>query len=392
MEIKSDIQDQKAYLRKLNNELKRKIKLKADEVNKVNEFYEERKITAQSEGKEKVELQRMRYNDLLIADSERSQATLEEANENIQRQIQQMEDGLNKYKLKNEDTYLDEKNNLDEKLAKSKARFERTSEDISHRARLDLKQIQGQTDLELSNKREETKHIINTLERDNEHTIGTKQKLYENKISNIELEQLKTKNNIKKSHLDEMRKLQTQFVVDQETIKNSNVSQLSKQQENHKLLIKQKDDVFKDKYKKITEQHNQALELIKERNKKEIEGLKRTFESERAYIENITQDQFYRSSKLTPVIKDMEKHYEVSIKVPPHEKEMVNLSGDKRKISISVTRRFQDRTEDEASNTVNRTSRSESFQQEFNVRDIVDSSRIVSQYQEGILKFIIPKM
>jgi len=392
LEIKSDIQDQKAYLRKLNNELKRKIELKENELKKTDQYYEDRKAIEQDEGKEKVELQRMRYNDLLMADSERSQAALEEANENIQKQIKVMEEGLNKYRVKNEDTFLEEKNIHDEKLAKSKSRFERTSEDISHRGRLDLSQIQTQTNLQLSSKREDAKHAINTLERDNEHKLSSKQKLYENKISNIELEQLKSKNQLKNSHIDEMNKLQTKFVVDQETIKTNNVSQLSKQEENQKLLIKNKGDVFREKYNKINEQHKQALKLIQERNRKEIEGIKKSFESNKSYIENIAQDSFYRNTKLNPEVKELEGHYEVSLQVPAHEKELVDLSGDKRKIKVSVTRRFQDRTEDKDTNTVNRTSRSESFQKEFNVKDIVDSSKIVSRYQDGKLTFIIPKM
>ncbi len=379
-------------MRKLNENLKNKINLKEKEIQKINDYYEDRKTIAQEEGKEKVELQRMRYNDLLISDTERSQKILEEADQNIKEQTSKLEEGLHQFQLKNEDQYLNEKNQLDQKLFDIKGKFEETSEEMAHRSKVDLQKLQTQTNLELSQKREEVKHQINSLERENEFKLSSKEKLFKNEIANTELQQLKERNTLKDTHLDEMRKLQGKFLVDQETLATNNVTQLTKQEENQKLLLKQKEDVFKEKYTSLIEQHRKALEEIQKRNKLELDSIKKSFEAEKNYIQTLAQDEFYTSTRLTPEVIDLGPSYEVSIQVPEHEKETVNLSGDKRKITVSLTRRFQDRTEDPQTNTVNRTSRSETFQQEINVPEIVDSRKIVSQYDNGTLKFIIPKL
>lgn len=392
MKIDGELEQNKAYLKKLNRDLRNRINLKEKELQKVKEFYDIKKGEVQEEGKDKVLLQKMQLDERMMRNTERTQARLEEIKHKTELQKQQIDEHLNTFKKRNQELLNIEKADLDQKMLDDKLKFEELSSEVAHRNQLDIQKIKNDTDLAISTESDEARHRLNTLTKDNEFKINTSRSQFENTIEQRELEQMRRKTDQRRFHTSEMMKLTNKHMIDQEKLKTRNSSQLFKQEENQKLLLKQKLKAFEDKYNSLTKQHEATLKLVQEKNIREIEDLKRAHSTKKQFIENRSSDKFYSTSQLSPTVEDTPNNYIVKIKVPEHEKENVSLNGNQRSMTVSLTRRYSDDVTDEETGTRSKTSKSESFIQEIKVPDIINPRKILSKYENDTLTFIVPKM
>ena len=90
------------------------------------------------------------------------------------------------------------------------------------------------------------------------------------------------------------------------------------------------------------------------------------------------------------MIRDYGEFYEVTLDVPEHEKDNVRLTADKRKLTISMSRRFDGQTTD-VYGDINKTKRTETYTKKLHVADLVDKKDVTSKYENGMLIFRIAK-
>ncbi|MBC6998300.1 Hsp20/alpha crystallin family protein [Cytophaga sp. FL35] len=88
-------------------------------------------------------------------------------------------------------------------------------------------------------------------------------------------------------------------------------------------------------------------------------------------------------------IKDNEKEFELQLAVPGRKKEDFNIEVDNDVLTISSDRQHEDEVKE--SNYTRREFTFSSFKRSFTLPETIDSDKINAEYEDGILKFVLPK-
>ena len=191
-------------------------------------------------------------------------------------------------------------------------------------------------------------------------------------------------------HQKEIGDLERKFLIDREGRTQSFAQQKQFKISEQEEALKQLDKSFKDKYSAMVEGHDQVMSNLKNRFEGELSGAIADLAKSRQEIDSKEADPFYSVTKLEPMLAEDEKSYIISIAVPEHERDLVNLAADDRQIKLSLARRFQERVES-PDGKVDKTMRSEQHTKIFNVAQLVDQTKITQKYQDGLLSYKIMK-
>ena len=164
---------------------------------------------------------------------------------------------------------------------------------------------------------------------------------------------------------------------------------MKKAQDYYKQLLKTNHERFQRKVANLDSAHKEVLENIEQKFKNEIHNLLVNNQEQKKLVEDKSQDSFYHMKTINPEIVDQEKHYFVSIKVPPYEKENVTLAPRDRTLRLSFNRRFAERVENE--NGYLKSRRSEILVRELHVPELTDPHSVAQKYENGILTFKVAK-
>lgn len=107
---------------------------------------------------------------------------------------------------------------------------------------------------------------------------------------------------------------------------------------------------------------------------------------------NWNQSNFSSTSTTIPAanIRETEDHFEVELASPGMDKKDFNVSLDSNTLTISSVR--ENNNEEKNENYSRREFSYQSFQRTFVLpKDVVDEDRISAQYENGLLKLVIPK-
>jgi HSP20 family protein len=88
-------------------------------------------------------------------------------------------------------------------------------------------------------------------------------------------------------------------------------------------------------------------------------------------------------------IKENEKDYELELAVPGRKKEDFNIEIDKDVLTISSEIKYEDEAKEE--NYTRREFGFSSFKRAFTLPETIDSDKIEANYEDGLLKFVLPK-
>ncbi|MFC4094400.1 Hsp20/alpha crystallin family protein [Euzebyella saccharophila] len=88
-------------------------------------------------------------------------------------------------------------------------------------------------------------------------------------------------------------------------------------------------------------------------------------------------------------IKDNEKEFELQLAVPGRKKEDFNIEVDNDVLTISSDRQHEDEVKE--GNYTRREFSFSSFKRSFTLPETIDSDKINAEYEDGILKFVLPK-
>lgn len=88
-------------------------------------------------------------------------------------------------------------------------------------------------------------------------------------------------------------------------------------------------------------------------------------------------------------IKENEKDFELELAIPGQKKEDFNIEVDNNVLTISMETKNEEETKED--NYTRREFSYRSFRRAFTLPETVDEDKINADYQDGILKFTLPK-
>lgn len=191
-------------------------------------------------------------------------------------------------------------------------------------------------------------------------------------------------------HDKDINELERSFLIDKEGRIQSFAQQKQVKTVEQQETLKQLDKSFHEKYQAMVNSHNAVMTHLRERFDQELNAAAQELSQTKATIAERENDSFYSIEKLNPTLTADEKAYHISLQVPEHERDQVNLSADGRQLRLSISRRFEQRLEG-PEGEVNKTARTEHHTKSFNVPEIVDQRQISQTYQDGILSYKIMK-
>jgi len=159
----------------------------------------------------------------------------------------------------------------------------------------------------------------------------------------------------------------------------------------YEITTAQQNAVFKQRLDALSAQHSQILNKVQHEFNKSVNEIKDKTAKEKDLVANRSVDQFYNITELNPTLTENEKEYIVSIQIPEHEKDDVELYPSERQIRLTVTRRYDDNFTAE-DGSLNRTKRSEVISKTFPTSSLMNSKKVSKMYEDQTLHFKIAKM
>ena len=378
-------------LKNIDEQIKRKIDLKENELENINKIYEKRIEEANSLGDEKY---------VESVDKNKQRVIL--ANKEYEEKLQTYQDSLSKVKSNievNQDkaikSYKEDQHNLktqsEEKYSKIYNNALENEEDLFRKSQNDSRQLDLKSQSEKARNEFHVKQSLaafsgeltqNTREQE-EHLkqqLDTEQKDMSSRLVQNKMDtqaRLLESNSKNKRMEDEQKRVQE--------------SQLSFQDKYHNDLIKQKQDDFQVRYQALSSQHQEILDNLTAKLNKTTEAAIATHVKEKKSITDVSNDPFYQLDILKPKISEDIKNYYVNLEIPLHEKENVHLMAHGREIRITMSRKYASSLEDE-DGAINRTSKTQLYSKEFPTKDILNSKLISQKYENGILSFKVAKL
>ncbi len=192
------------------------------------------------------------------------------------------------------------------------------------------------------------------------------------------------------NHQKDVDELERKFLIEKEGRVQSFAQQRDFKINEQEEALKQLDRSFKEKYESLVASHELVMNNLKRRFEADFKAQLESVADTRAVIENKGGDPFYSVTKLSPTLTEDEKSYTISLEVPEHERDQVNLAADGRQLKLTVGRRFEERLEG-PTGRVDKTVRTEHHTKIFDVAHIVDQRQITQSYQDGLLSYKIMK-
>ena len=176
--------------------------------------------------------------------------------------------------------------------------------------------------------------------------------------------------------------------------------QMSEQDTHEKILKDRKNfyrakihyqkNFFHDKIRHLVDNQKKIMKDLSAKFKREINSLIKKYSKMKDHIKTQSSDVFYQTDKPDATLVDQGDAYLVSVKVPPYEKESVDLTVYGRKIVLSTSRKH-DQKVDESHGHYHRAARSETLTRTLGTKELLDPTSIQQRYENGVLYFKISK-
>lgn len=377
-------------LKRLNKKLEKNIKNKEEYIQEIDDYYKVRAFEKKSEGETG-----------LVHAIDGNQKRIVEETQRAENKISELKNHLRNIQGKLESEEKNLSNIFQSKLEQNKTQFEESIHDSNQSA------VEKQNDIESRNQdtinaiAEKSKFERAQIESDaNETSENISYEINQQAIKN----ERDFRNEVENNYRNHQRELQFQRSeikkitdkeisafkrkeMEQKRVQNDQLAFLEK---HHKNLLNQKQTDFKSRYEQVVKEHNETINALTKSLNHDLKLLTEKNALEKKTIENKTEDRFYRIEKLSPKVEEKVDSVVISIPVASYEKEHVHLSAQGRNIKITLSRKFQDRTEG-SDGAVDHSTRSELYAHEFKVKDLMDPNSITQKYEDGSLWFNVKK-
>ena len=262
--------------------------------------------------------------------------------------------------------------------------------EMSKRAEDQMRQLQTEIDDKQAQLRSEGAVKLNKQRSEGQDKVGLTKSEYERKINetrfkyNNELDRQKrlhvaTKTKIERDHLGRIGTLNREY--DRITKRVENDGQL-------KQMTKQ--NVHEQRYKDLTQKHTKEIQGLEGRRVEILRSLRNAIMEKHKIDQSQKGDPFYVHTELNPSVSAEESVYKVSLPIPPEIETATNVNIEKRTITISTNRHYEN-LEELPLGGENRVHKTESVSKKIQVEDILDPNSVKKEFKDGILTFIIKK-
>ena len=384
------LQENEDLYKRLNKSIEKKIVSKEKELKDIDKIYDQRKVQANQSGEEEFAQSVGRNQQRIISES----TVFEEKIQNYKDKLKETQDSVAREeavlkmngKEKNEAIKLQMHDNHEETFANARANQEQVQSDtrnlineIANKSKIDKTTMEGNAQYEMNALSTE----INQKALNNEKNYRSK---LEDDVRLHTVEVNRQKDELKKMMINDAER--NKRLADEKN--RVATAQLTFQDKHQQNMMTQKDQDFKIRYEKMSQDHTEILKTLSEKFEADVRKVVEKTSSEKKTIEEKSSDPFYRVETLKPKMVEDQKDVTVSINVPEYEKENVILSAQGRSIKIAVARKFSDIvTGDDGS--LNRATKSELYSREFNAKDLLNPREITQTYADGVLTYKIKK-
>ena len=377
-------------LQRLNDQVKRKIVSKEQELENIKDYYKIKVQDTKNEGSQKI-----------LSKRDSNQIQLEQIAQNFQEKVETYNENLNETEKR-----------LESEKSKLVGKNQNELKDINNSHKIDIKQKHDEMndyarnfDFKAQQDMEKQNHFAQRAVEKNR--LNSKRLMDKNATSFDKIIKSREKDHklFLKKNSDQNKTIQTQAMSEYYSninqMKDQNQRKIKEQESGHKtafennqkvfqLLMQQKTDNFKKKYTDLIKNQQVVLKRLQNLFKSEINDLNTKHSKFKNNQIMKSNDNFYSLTKLRPYITEHSDSYDVSVKIPDYEKENFNITTDKRDIKLTLTRRYNNQNIDQQGN-INKSKRSEVMTKIFKVDDIIDSNKVLQKYENGVLTFRILK-
>lgn len=168
------------------------------------------------------------------------------------------------------------------------------------------------------------------------------------------------------------------------------------QQRRKELEAKTRTDVeasnehYKDAYEGAVKQNQNAIKDVNWRASQEVEDLKRNTALKLDSYSSQKNDPFYKMVNLNATLHESDEAFVLKAKVPPHERDRININVSGNDLIISGKRKSEESVESENGTKV-RTNSYQSFSESFPLNWSVDAKSMTREWSGNTLVVRIPK-
>jgi HSP20 family molecular chaperone IbpA len=387
---REQVAQNKEILRKLVDGQRKTIEHRQDEIDQQKKIYDKR--LQQAKGQGEVDLYEAR---------QLNHHKLTEVNYEAEKRLQGIKDELARTQgiLADEQKNLttshqmrmkDLKQHYSELSQKALEDGTENTKDINHKINTSIKDIEDSTNHELTDIKHKSRETINQSAYEHGQAIQGQQGRMANEMHRLALNHAHQFQRQKQAHEDiihnqmmhQNRELSERNRIHEDNLKTT--------QENNKNRIESERKSFEEKMAGLHATQKLALNNLETQLNSELNRLSLDYSRIKAAHQTKIEDQFYRMTLLDPQVTEGEKNYLVSLKIPEHERDLVSININQRKITLQMSRRFNEKVVDQTGDQ-HSSRRSETLSKSFHVSQILDPASVKQQYNNGILTFDIKK-
>lgn len=165
---------------------------------------------------------------------------------------------------------------------------------------------------------------------------------------------------------------------------------LEQKDQNYRKGLKDQDLFFEKKYAGQFSTHNEQYKRLEDKNKKLVEDLKTSLTKEITKTSDRNNDPFFKFETLKPKLKSFEDRVEISVEIPEHSKQDVQLTFNGKEAIISFNRRFADASK-EVDGTINKINKVETFTSRLQTGTFLNAKTMKSSYENGVMTYVVQK-
>jgi hypothetical protein len=196
----------------------------------------------------------------------------------------------------------------------------------------------------------------------------------------------------------QLRKMQESNTKTENTRQSSHKKKMEVLQDQHVTKVSQENERFQTKYTGTMKSNSDTIDRLNERTGKIIGDIEKRFSNDVEVQLTKMKDNFYHTRNIKPTLTDKGDHYEIKLKIPAHEEKNVQITGQQRKIKVSMSRSLDskineagDQSDVGSGNVFSRTKKVESHTIEMDVADILNANKATRSYTDNHLVFTIAK-
>ncbi len=154
--------------------------------------------------------------------------------------------------------------------------------------------------------------------------------------------------------------------------------------------LKSQDLFFEKKYADTYKRHNEHLKTLDQVHDKAVDGLKTELTKQVDFKNSRTEDPFFQYVELKPTLEVTEAGVRITVKVPDHSKQDLQLNLNGKEAVVNFNRRYIDNQKDDQGNS-SRVSKIETLSTRLNTGVHLDPKSVKHNYSNGVMTYDIKK-